>query len=266
MDIQGMGESIVDLLVENKFVANIADIYTLNTPSIQVHLLKFPGLGDKKIAEIIKGIEESKHKAFRRLLNGLGISHVGKKIAQDITQALIVILSKAKDITNNRYTLPPRSRGQSDIIEYLTNVDFLASIYGIGEKTVQTITHFFQEKNNIKMLEALKATGVNLDPHKYNDQISASEAKGSFSITWSFAIPREKIAEMMQQHWYLFHESPTKTTNVMLIGEKPGNKKAKAQEYGVRIVEWREKIISEFPFLQEGDEKIKNEPKSQSLF
>jgi NAD-dependent DNA ligase len=51
---------------------------------IQIQLLKFPGFGDKKVAEIAKGIEESKHKALRRLLNGLGIGGIGKKTAQDI--------------------------------------------------------------------------------------------------------------------------------------------------------------------------------------
>ena len=89
MDIQGIGESVVDLLVENKIIATIADIYKLSDITIQMKLLKFPGFGDKKVAEIAKGVEESKHKALRRLLNGLGIPHVGKKMAQDLTNAMI---------------------------------------------------------------------------------------------------------------------------------------------------------------------------------
>jgi DNA ligase (NAD+) len=71
MDIQGIGESIVDLLVENKIIEDIADIYKLTDTKIQIKLMKFPGIGDKKVAEIAKGVEESKHKALRRLLNGL---------------------------------------------------------------------------------------------------------------------------------------------------------------------------------------------------
>jgi DNA ligase (NAD+) len=71
MDIQGIGESIVDLLVDNNMIENIADIYKLSDITLQLKLVKFPGIGDKKVAEIVKGIEESKHKALRRLLNGL---------------------------------------------------------------------------------------------------------------------------------------------------------------------------------------------------
>jgi DNA ligase (NAD+) len=69
MDIQGIGESVVDLLVENKIIETVADIYKLSDTKIQIQLLKFPGFGDKKVSEIAKGVEESKHKALRRLLN-----------------------------------------------------------------------------------------------------------------------------------------------------------------------------------------------------
>jgi DNA ligase (NAD+) len=71
MDIQGIGESIVDLLVDNKIITTVADVYKLTDKNIQIQMTKFPGIGDKKVAEIAKGVEESKHKALRRLLNGL---------------------------------------------------------------------------------------------------------------------------------------------------------------------------------------------------
>ncbi|MEI8008587.1 MAG: helix-hairpin-helix domain-containing protein [bacterium] len=71
MDIQGIGESVVDLLVDNKIIETVADIYKLSETNIQIILTKFPGIGDKKVAEMGKGVEDSKHKALRRLLNGL---------------------------------------------------------------------------------------------------------------------------------------------------------------------------------------------------
>ena len=104
-----------------------------------------------------------------------------------------------------------------------------------------------------------------MDPKKYSDILKVSDAKGTFSITWSFDLPREKIAEHFQQHGYLFHESPTKTTDFMLIGDKAGSKKTKAQELWITIYEWRENIVQQFSFLK----KISNEsakPKTQSLF
>lgn len=243
MDIQGIGESIVDILVENKIIETVADIYKLTDQNIQITLRKFPWIGEKKVAEIVKGVEESKHKALWRLLNGLGIPHVGKKMAQDISEQL----------------------HSEHFIDEVTNEEFLSSIYGIGEKTVQSMTKFFHAKHNLKLLDQLKTYGVNMDPNKYNDLIKASEAKGSFSITWSFDLPREKIAEYFQQNGYLFHESPTKTTDFMLIGDKAGSKKAKAQELGIKIYEWWDTITKHFSFLKD----IKTEsgkPKTQSLF
>lgn len=69
------------------------------------------------------------------------------------------------------------------MIDILTNEEFLRSIYGIGEKTVQSITKFFSDKHNLKLLDELETYGVNINPKKHSDTLKASETKGSFSIT-----------------------------------------------------------------------------------
>ena len=244
MDIQWIGESVVDLLVDNKIIENVADIYKLSDTNSQITLTKFPWIGDKKVAEIVKGIEESKYKALRRLLNGLWISHVGKKMAQDIASQM-----------NDEWWM----------MNNLTDAEWLWNIYGIGEKSVETITTFFSDQKNLHLLEQLKNYGVNMDPKKYSDILKASEAKGSFSITGTFSIPREKIAELFQQQGYLFNESPIKTTDFMLIGDKAGSKKTKAEELWITIYEWRENIVKQFPFLSNVSNES-NKPKIQSLF
>lgn len=245
MDIQWIGESVVDILVENKIIENVADIYKLGNVHTQLKLLRFPWFGDKKVAEIAKGVEESKHKAVRRLLNGLGIPHVGKKMAQDISEKMI----------NEKW----------EMINLLTNEEFLRWIYGLWEKTVENIAKFFHTKHNLKLLDELKEYWVNMDPKKHNDLLKASEAKGSFSITGTFPISREKITEFFQENGYLFNESPTKTTDFMLIGEKAGSKKTKAEELWITIYEWRETITQQFPFLK-SIPTIATKPKTQSLF
>lgn len=244
MDIQGIGESIVDLLVDNNMIENIADIYKLSDITLQLKLVKFPGIGDKKVAEIVKGIEESKHKALRRLLNGLWIPHVGKKMAQDI----------ASQMNNDKW-----------IINSLTNTEWLWSIYGIGEKSIDTISTFFSNPAKLQLLEQLKNYGVNMDPKKHNDLIQIDDSKGNFCITWSFDLPRKKITELFQQQGYTFHESPTKTTDFILIGEKASSKKTKAQELWIVLYEGRETIIQQFPFLKNITPES-NKPKIQSLF
>lgn len=245
LDIQGIGESIVDILVENKIIENVDDIYKLTNQNIQITLRKFPGIGEKKIAEIIKGVEESKHKALRRLLNGLGIPHVGKKTAQDLASAMI----------DDKW----------EMIDVLINKEFLRWIYWIGEKSVETISTFFSNTRNLTTLQQLKNYGVNMDPKKYNDFIKPNEAKGSFSITWSFMISREKIAELFTQQGYIFNELPNKTTDFMLIGDKAGSKKTKAEELWIKIHEWRDIITQQFTFLKD-IQAVSNKPKTQSLF
>ncbi|HMS91553.1 MAG TPA: helix-hairpin-helix domain-containing protein, partial [Candidatus Absconditabacterales bacterium] len=246
MDIQGIGESIVDILVDNKIIENIADIYKLTDHTVQMQLRRFPGFGDKKVAEITNGVEESKQKALRRLLNGLGISHVGKKMAQDL----------AKEMINDTLKM----------IDLVTNQELLRSIYGIGEKSVESISTFFQDKDNIKLLKQLEAYGVNMDPKKYTDHIRTDEVKGSFSITGSFDVSRKTITEYFQRNGYIFNESPTKTTDFILIGEKASSKKDKAQELGIQIYEGWDTIVKQFPFLKHMSTEVKKKPTTQSLF
>jgi NAD-dependent DNA ligase len=104
-----------------------------------------------------------------------------------------------------------------------------------------------------------------MDPHKYTKHIDMDELKGSFSITWSFDLPRDKIAELFQQQGYIFHEQPLKTTDFILIGDKAGSKKAKAQELWITIYEWWGDIINKFPFVKNVSNET-NKPKIQGLF
>ena len=74
------------------------------------------------------------------------------------------------------------------------------------------------------------------------------------------------IAQEMQKNWYLFHDSPIKTTDMMLIGEAAGSKKTKAESLGLKIYEWRDIVLKEFPFLKNILGEVTNKPKVQSLF
>ena len=147
------------------------------------------------------------------MLNGLGIAHVGKKMAQDIAQALV---------TQQTVCL-------EDMLYVLTDRDFLLTIYGMGEKTVDTLVEYFANTEHQQMLLSLRDQGM-----KFTLDIGGfdlfEEKKESFSITGSFPISREKIVAECERHGYIFHDTPTKSTQFMLIGEKAGSKKIKAQE------------------------------------
>ncbi|HKL43987.1 MAG TPA: NAD-dependent DNA ligase LigA, partial [Candidatus Absconditabacterales bacterium] len=234
MNIEGVGESIVEILVDNNIVSNIADLYKLLDFETERIVRRFPGFADKKITEIKKQLEESKNKEFRRLLNGLGIPGIGKKTAQDISNAIT----------------PFMKGGQGDshlkqISKYLTNPEFLIGIYGIGEKMVEGIIDY--RKANLELLKKLEKLGLNFSVEPiHNSQFTIHN---SFSITGSFKFPRPKIIEEMEKKGYTFDSNPNKNTNYMLIGSKPGSKLSKAEELGIKIIKGRDNITKQFPFL-----------------
>ena len=213
---------------------------------------------------------QAKEKPLRRLLNGLGIGHVGKKTAIILNDNLINYYSLQDE------TLSPLE----NLIKHITDETFLQAIFGIGEKTLQEIQDFFAKKTNKELLERLASFGINFDPIKwYKDKenlgIFEELNQGSFCITGSFPVSRENIVETMQTHGRTFHEQPKKDTQLMLIGDKPGSKKAKAEELGCEIVQGRETILLRFPFLQDiapedissaGRKTSTKMPISQSLF
>lgn len=106
-------------------------------------------------------IEESKKKPLRRLLNGLGISHVGKKTAQDLVRA---VAKRANHGTN-----------LEDLTQIMTDEEFLVGIYGIGEKSVESIKDFFSDKDKKKLLHRLETSGVNFDSSKYAEGMLDTE-------------------------------------------------------------------------------------------
>ena len=232
MDIQGIWDSIVDILVDQKIVQNIADIYRIPEHSTQILLRKFPGIGDKKVSEIVKEIEESKQQPLRRLINGLGISHVGKKMAQDIVQAMVSQQPVCLE----------------DILHILTDRDFLITVYGIGGKTLDALVDYFSDTQNQEMLMHLRDIGMKfrVDTNGYD---LYTEKKESFSITGTFPVSRDLIVSTLEKEWYIFHDNPTKSTQLMLIGEKAGSKREKAQELWIKIYEGWEILTKQFPIL-----------------
>jgi len=244
MDIMWIGDSIIDVLVDQKLISNIADLFQLTDPSNQILLQKFPWFGNKKVSEIWNQLIQTREKPLRRLLNWLWVWHVGKKTAIMIVDNLI-----------NHYSLQDQDLSPlENLTKHITDPDFLNSISGIWEKTVQEITAFFDNKYNLEILKKLEEFWLNFDPIKYykdkeNLWIFEWLNNWSFSITGSFPISRENIVEEMQKHWRTFHENPRKDTEIILVGEKPWGKKTKAQELEIKIIENRNAIIQDFPFL-----------------
>ncbi len=248
MDIEWIWESIVDVLVENNIIRNIADLYKLLDFETERVVRRFPWFADKKVSEIKKQLEESKNKEFRRLLNWLGITWIWKKTAKDIYDEL------ATQFTHET-TL-------SDITKHLTNQEFLIWIYWVWEKIIQWIIEYWH--NNQDLLKKLEELWLSFNCYEWNNK---TESKWHFCITWSFKVSRPEIIKAMEKNWYISDSNPTKTTNFILVWEKPWSKLQKSQELWIEVIYWRDNITKQFPYLLDiKAQENKKEPIQMWLF
>lgn len=252
MDIEGIGESIAALLVEQKLVSTIDQLYQFTKPDRQLLLRTLPWFADKKINEIAYQLEHSKKQPLRRLLHGLGIPHIGKKTAMMIQEAI------QKSTHANNFTI-------QDLISYLTNAEFLEEIYGIGDKMIIALQAFFQDNTNVQIIQNLVDYGVNILPETQTKQTAYTGIH--FCITGSFDISRDTIIAACEGQDMISDSSPTSKTQYLFVGEKWGSKVSKAEDLGITILAGRPSVLKKFPFLSTlkwADQN--NKPIAESLF
>ena len=216
MDIDGLGESIIAELIERGLIGNIADIYHLTFEDIAS--LKKNG---KKFAQnMIDAIEESKHRELYRLINSLGIRHVGVKLAKSLTKYYRTM----EQLMNSSY-------------------EELRLIEDVGEITAQTIYEFFRQEQTIDLISKLKEAGVNMEVVEETITDSRFEGK-TFVLTGSLEhYSRDQASEIIEKLGGKTSSSVSKKTDYVLAGEEAGSKLTKARELGVTI-------ISEEEFVQ----------------
>ena len=216
MDIDGLGESIIGELIERGLIGNIADIYNLTFEDVAS--LKKNG---KKFAQnLIDAIEESKHRELYRLVNSLGIRHVGVKLAKTLTKYY---------------------RTMEELMD--SSYEELRLIDDVGEITAQTIYEFFRQEQTIDLIAKLKEAGLNMEVTEETLADSRFEGK-TFVLTGTLEhYSREQASEMIEKLGGKTSSSVSKKTDYVLAGEEAGSKLKKAQELGVTI-------ISEEEFIQ----------------
>ncbi len=209
MDISGLGEVIIDELIQRKLINNIADIYKLTLEDIAS--LKKNG---KKFAQnLINAIEESKSRDLYRLVNALGIRHVGVKIAKTLT--------KTYDTMEKLMEAP---------LEELCSKD------EIGLIIAQSIYNFFREEQTMDLINKLKNYGVNMVAHR-EEGTSDKFAGLTFVLTGSLSkYSREQASEIIEKFGGKTSGTVSKKTNYVLAGDSAGSKLTKAQELGIKII------------------------------
>src|SRR3984893_3377721 len=211
MDIEGLGEMMVQQLVSRELVRDISDIYALTAEKMSI----LERMGEKSIGNLLEAIERSKTRPLWRLIVGLGILHVG------------VSASRA---------LAEHFRGLDALMD--APVDELQKIPDVGEVVAQSIHQFFEEKQNRKMIERLRQRGVRPQVEARKARESDSPFAGSiWVLTGTLSQPRDEIAEMIIARGGKVSGSVSKKTNYVLAGEAAGSKLDKAKQFGVRVVD-----------------------------
>lgn len=209
MNIDGLGENIIGVLLEKKMISNIADIYDLKFEDIAS--LKKNG---KKFAQnLIDSINASKENDLYRLITALGIRHVGVKAAK--------ILAKQYDNMDNL---------SKSTIENLSQVE------DIGPIVANSIREFFEQEQTKDLIKRLKDAGVNMQRQK-NDNEDDRFAGMIFVLTGSLEkYSREEASNIIEKFGGKTSSSVSKKTSYVLAGEDAGSKLTKAQSLGVQII------------------------------
>ncbi|MEP7363281.1 MAG: NAD-dependent DNA ligase LigA [Acidobacteriota bacterium] len=210
MDIDGMGEALIDQLVARDLVTGIADIYKLT----QEQLAGLERMGEKSAARIMKGIEASKQKPMARLLNGLGIPFVGERTAALLGDTF----------------------GSLDAIAEASE-EQLQETPEVGAKVAQAIGGFFGNAHNRELIERLRAAGLTFTQEKVRNEGGPLTGL-TFVITGTLpTMSRDDAKAMIENSGGKATDSVSKKTNYLVAGESAGSKLEKAKKLGVSVID-----------------------------
>lgn len=211
MNIDGLGDEILEDFYNEGFIRSIPDFYHLNEHKEDI--IELEGYGLKKVTNLLLAIEESKQNSLERLIFGLGISGIGSKNAK-------LLASTFGDM------------------EHLSNATYeeLITIKDIGDILAQNIVNYFANPDNIALINTLEDLGVNM---KYmGTQVKQNEnfTDKKFVITGTISfMSRDEIKALIESYGGKSIDSVSKKTDVVIVGEAPGSKYDKAKELGITI-------------------------------
>lgn len=209
MNIEGLGPAIVEMLLDKGLIKTIADIYYLSKEDIASLKKK----GDKFADNLVNAIENSKANSLDRLINGLGIRHIGSKTGKIL----------AKEFSN--------------IDELMNaNIEQINAIPEIGEIMADSIYSFFREEQTIDLINKLKKAGLNMQGIKNENTDTRFEGK-TFVLTGTLEnYTRDEASQIIESFGGKVSSSVSKKTDYVLAGEESGSKLTKAQSLGVTII------------------------------
>ncbi len=215
LDIEGLGEKIVEQLVKIGLVKDFADLYELKLED----LVKLERMGEKSAQNLLRALADSKSRPFHRVLFGLGIRHIGSHTARLLAQHF----------------------GSIDKLMSASEEE-IGKIPGIGAAVAQSLKNFFADKENLRLIERLRKAGL-----KFEEKTALGPkplAGKKFVLTGTLErFTREEATEKIMALGGVVSSSVSKKTDYVVVGKEPGSKLDRARALGV-------KIINEAEFLQ----------------
>ncbi len=210
MDIEGLGEQWVAVLLDQGLIADPADLYYLKRDE----LLRLERMGEKSADNLLRNIEASKERGLGRLLFALGIRHVGSEIAELLASHF----------------------GSLDALA-AASIEEIQSIEGIGPKIAESVYGYFRDPQKIRVIEKLRRAGVRME-HEARRPAEGPLAGMTFVFTGTLsAMPRSRAEALVTSLGAQAASSVTRKTTYVVAGADPGSKLQKARDYGIPVLD-----------------------------
>ncbi|MBN1476030.1 NAD-dependent DNA ligase LigA [Candidatus Sumerlaeota bacterium] len=209
MDIEGLGEKLVDQLVDQGLIHDIADLYHLTAPQ----LAALERMAEKSAANLVAALERSKARPWNAVLFALGIRHVGSSTARLIAEAY-----------------PSRDALEAAPLEALEAVE------GVGPTIAASVHEFFAHPENTALLDRLQAAGLTMKG-KPRERTSDALAGKTFVLTGTLSVPRAEAKKWIEAAGGKVSGSVSKKTDFVVAGEDPGSKLDKARQLSVEVID-----------------------------
>ncbi|AFY96139.1 NAD-dependent DNA ligase LigA [Chamaesiphon minutus] len=213
LDINGMGEKLIEQLVDSKLVDSVADLYELTIEK----LMTLDRMGEKSATKIVEGIASSKSRPWSRVLYGLGIRQIGRNGSNILTERFPSI----------------------ELLLQATTAD-MEGIHDVGFETAQSVSNWLKQPVNLELIDRLKAAGLQFDRSleaNLSSVISSILADKTFVITGTLpTLKRDEAKDLIESHGGKVSDSISTKTHYLVAGEKAGSKLAKAEKLGVKVI------------------------------
>ncbi len=223
LDIESLGESVVDDLIEFGFVQDPADFFTLT----KEQLLELPLFKDKKAQNILDALQQKRQIPLPRFLFGLGIRHVGEQVAKWLAAAW----------ADQNIKTPTELK-----THWLSmTVDGLEKIDGLGEVIAESLMDWVQSEGNQNLLDKLTQVGLSFEATVPQQAVEGIAGK-TFVLTGTLSISREELKARLESAGGKVSSSVSRQTDVVIAGEAAGSKLDKAKELGILVLsegEWQ---------------------------